>query len=105
MDGPDMSLSIRHQNMRLAQTGLFLLSWCVAAMWLFVFANEPHLDEATRRAVIDLLDLARRIVVLGTAVALVYAVLRPRSAMTTIMPALEKTEGLGVPSQSVSPLG
>jgi hypothetical protein len=66
---------------------------------IFMFANEPHFDEATRRAVIDLLDLARRIVVLGTAVALVCAVLRPRSAMTT--PAPQKTEKLAVPSQSV----
>jgi hypothetical protein len=72
---------------------------------ILVFANEPHLDEATRRAVIDLLDLASRIVLLGTAVALVYAVLRPWSAMTTTMPATEKAEESGVPSQSVLPLG
>jgi hypothetical protein len=67
---------------------------------IMVFTHEPHLDDATRHAVIDLLDLARRIVGLGTAVALVYAVLRPRSAMTT--PAPQKTEKLGVPSRSVS---
>jgi hypothetical protein len=72
---------------------------------ILVFANEPHLDDATRRAVIDLLDLARRIVVLGTAVALVYAVRRPRSAMTTTMPAGEKAEELAVPSQSASTVG
>jgi hypothetical protein len=34
MDVPDTSLSIRHRNMRLAQTGLLSLSWCVVAMWL-----------------------------------------------------------------------
>jgi hypothetical protein len=72
---------------------------------ILVFANEPHLDDTTRRAVIGLLDLARRIVVLGTAVALVYAAMRPRSAMTTTMPMGEKTEELGALSQSVSQVG
>ena len=72
---------------------------------ILVFANEPHLDDASRRAVIDFLDLARRIVALGTAVALVYAVMRPRFAMTPTMSAPQKTEGLEAPSQSVSPLG
>jgi hypothetical protein len=81
--------------------GLFMMF----DLGILVFANEPHLDDATRRAVIDLLDLARRIVVLGTAVALVYAVRRPRSAMTTTMPAGEKAEELAVPSQSASTVG
>lgn len=72
---------------------------------ILVFANEPHLDSASRRAVIDILDLARRIVALGTVVALVYAVMRPRSPMTTTMSAPQKTEKLGAPSQSLSPLG
>jgi hypothetical protein len=72
---------------------------------ILVFANEPHLDDTTRRAVIDLLDLAKRIVVQGTAVALVYAVWRSRFPMTTTMPTGEKTEELGPPSQSVSPVG
>jgi hypothetical protein len=71
---------------------------------IFVFANEPHFDEATRRAVIDLLDLARRIVVLGTAGALVYAAMRPRFAMTPTLPAPQKTEESGVPLQSMPPV-
>jgi hypothetical protein len=72
---------------------------------ILVFANEPHLSDASRRAVIDFLDLAQRIVVLGTVVALVYAAMRPRFAMTTTMSAPQKTEELEAPSQSVSPLG
>jgi hypothetical protein len=81
--------------------GLFLLF----DINIFVFANEPHLDSTTRRAVIDLLDLAMWIVVPGTAVALVYAVMRPWFAMTPTLPAPQKTEGSGVPLQSVSPVG
>ena len=34
MDVPATSVSIRRRNMRLAQTGLLSLSWCVVAMWL-----------------------------------------------------------------------
>jgi hypothetical protein len=72
---------------------------------IMIFTHEPHLDETTRHEVINLLDLARRIVALGTAIALVYAVWRSRFPMTTTMPMGEKTEELGPPSQSVSPVG